>query len=623
MTDSTNSAIEVEDGIGYKFKTTDEIKTPNLIIDQVIGQDEAVEIIRVAAKQRRNVLLIGEPGTGKSMLGQAMAELLPKKDREDIICYPNAEDPNTPKIRSVKAGEGKKIVNQHKQRSNQQENSKYILLFFVVAIVLFLSFSTGQLLTGILIIVLLIFLMQNMTRNKASALVPKLLCDNSDKNASTFIDGTGAHAGALLGDVRHDPFQSGGLGTPAHERVEAGMIHKSHKGVLFIDEISTFHIKMQQAILTALQEKKYPITGQSEMSSGAMVRTDACPCDFVLVAAGNLETVRDMHPALRSRIRGYGYEIYMNDAMKDTLDNRRKIVQVVAQEVNKDTKIPHFTYEAVEEIVNEAKRRAGRKGYITMKIRDLGGLIRSAGDIAFKKEKKYVELEDVLDGKEKARTLEHQIADKYIERKREYQIIKVTGEAIGRINGLAVMGDSGIVSTVEAEAAPSASKEEGKIIAAGKLGDIAKESVQNVSAIAKKFIGKDISNYDIHIQFLQAYEGIEGDSASITIATAVISAITRIPIKQDLAMTGSLSVRGEVLPIGGVNSKIEAAIDAGIHEIIVPESNKEDLLLDARHKDKATIKTVKDISEVFEYAFTGPKKKEFVDRIKILMSEES
>ena len=84
-----------------------------------------------------------------------------------------------------------------------------------------------------------------------------------------FLDGTGAHAEALLGDVRHDPFQSGGLGTPAHERVRAGMIHKTHKGLLFIDEISTLKIQMQQAILTGIQ-KAYPITGQSEMSSGAI-----------------------------------------------------------------------------------------------------------------------------------------------------------------------------------------------------------------------------------------------------------------------------------------------------------------------------------------------------------------
>lgn len=121
--------------------------------------------------------------------------------------------------------------------------------------------------------------------------------------------------GALLGDVRHDPFQSGGLGTPAHERVEAGMIHKTHKGLLFIDEISTLKIQMQQAILTGMQEKAYPITGQSEMSSGAMVRTEKVPCNFVLVAAGNLETLRDMHPALRSRVRGYGYEVYMENSM--------------------------------------------------------------------------------------------------------------------------------------------------------------------------------------------------------------------------------------------------------------------------------------------------------------------
>src|SRR3989344_337867 len=97
---------------------------------------------------------------------------------------------------------------------------------------------------------------------------------------------------------------SGGLGTPAHERVVAGMIHKGNKGVLFIDEIATLQPATQQELLSALQERKFEITGQSERSAGAMVRTEAVPCDFILVAAGNIETVRRMHPALRSRIRG-------------------------------------------------------------------------------------------------------------------------------------------------------------------------------------------------------------------------------------------------------------------------------------------------------------------------------
>ena len=89
---------------------------------------------------------------------------------------------------------------------------------------------------------------------------PKIVVDNFNKKQAPFYDATGAHAGALLGDVLHDPFQSGGLGTPAHERVVAGMIHKTNKGVLFIDEISTLRQKTQQDLLSSIQEKKYAIS---------------------------------------------------------------------------------------------------------------------------------------------------------------------------------------------------------------------------------------------------------------------------------------------------------------------------------------------------------------------------
>src|SRR5438046_10623152 len=91
-------------------------------------------------------------------------------------------------------------------------------------------------------------------------------------------------------------------------------------------------MESQQILLTAMQEKKFSIVGQSERSSGAMVKTEAVPCDFILVAAGNLDAVQGMHPALRSRIRGYGYEIYMKATMVDTEDNRLKLVRFVAQE---------------------------------------------------------------------------------------------------------------------------------------------------------------------------------------------------------------------------------------------------------------------------------------------------
>ncbi|HTX43169.1 MAG TPA: ATP-dependent protease LonB, partial [Methanocella sp.] len=452
---------------------------------------------------------------------------------------------------------------------------------------------------------------------KETVVTPKLLVSNQGKTTAPFIDATGAHAGALLGDVRHDPFQSGGLETPAHERVEAGAIHKAHKGVLFIDEINTLRMESQQHLLTALQEKKFHITGQSERSSGAMVKTDAVPCDFIMVLAGNLDAKEGMHPALRSRIKGYGYELYMQDTMEDTDENRRKLIRFVAQEVIRDGKIPHFDRTAVEEIIREARRRAGRKGHLTLKLRDLGGLVRVSGDIARAEGVAIATSDHVLKAKKISRSVEQQLADTYLDRRKDYRLFKAAGEEVGRVNGLAVIGgDSGIVLPIVAEVTPAISKSEGHVYATGKLKSIAKESVQNVSAIIKKYTGYDIASMDVHIQFVGAYEGVEGDSASVSIATAVISALSQIPIDQSVAMTGSLSVRGEVLPIGGVTYKIEAAALAGIQTVLIPKSNIGDVLIEEIFKDKVKIVPVANISEVLEYALVGKMKESFLDKIR-------
>jgi len=396
---------------------------------------------------------------------------------------------------------------------------------------------------------------------------------------------------------------SGGLGTPAHERVVAGMIHKSHMGVLFIDEIATLQPNTQQELLSSLQERKFAITGQSERSAGAMVRTEAVPCDYVMVAAGNFETIKHMHPALRSRISGYGYEIYMKETIPDTEENRNKIAVFVAQEVVKDKRIPHFSREAVDAIIEEAKRRANRKGHLTLRLRELGGLIRAAGDMAVEDKAKLVMKKHIMNAKKIARTLEQQIADKIIEQKKEYQVIMTEGKRVGRVNGLAVFGVvppySGIITPIEAEVTPGGKINE--VIATGKLGEIAKESVKNVTAIIKKYFGEDIrEKYDIYVQFLQTHEGVEGDSASVAIAIAIISAFKKVPVRQDFAMTGSLSVRGEVLPIGGVTAKVEAAIEAGIKNVVVPKTNLRDIIIDKDKIGKINIIPVETITDVLK-----------------------
>ncbi len=604
-------AADTEPLIDVNIKTTAEIPVPTRLIDQVLGQKRAVDLVKKAAIQRRNVLLIGEPGTGKSMLGAAMAELLPREDLEDILCVPNRKDPNTPKIVTVGSGEGRRIIDRYMEKSAKGQNLRMIFsLIIPLAIMLYVIFAKldNADFRPLLILIgtfvsFFSFLVMGQFRSRSENLVPKLLVDTSQQTHAPFNDATGAHAGALLGDVRHDPFQSGGLGTPAHERVESGLIHKSHKGVLFCDEIGTLAMRTQQQLLTAMQEKEFQITGQSELSSGAMVRTEPVPCDFILIAAGNLPTMENMHPALRSRIRGYGYEIYMDLVMPDTLENRNKIVRFVAQEVSKDGRIPHFSKEAVEEIIREFRRRASKKNSLTLMFREMGGLIRAAGDIAREAGSSVTKMEHVISAKTLAGPLEQQIAEKYIENRRAYQIILNEGAIVGRVNALAVLGErSGIVMNVEAEVTPALSNQEGKIIATGKLGDIAQESVLNVSAIIKKYTGIDISQHDVHVQFLQSYEGVEGDSASVSIATAVVSALTNIPIRQDVAMTGSLSVRGEVLPIGGATFKVEAAIEAGIKSVIVPLGNYSDIVLDDDQKDKVNIVPVTRFWEVLETA---------------------
>jgi len=593
------------------FKTTAEIKVPKRTVDQVIGQEKGVEIIQKASKQRRNVFLLGDPGTGKSMLGIAMAELLPVEKLVDVLVSPNIADQNTPKISVLKAGQGKKTLDkanlENVSSGGHRQMVALIILIFTLSIpwvLLHFGWIPEMMAAASLVVagMLGIGVVLGLQLKSSGKAVPKLLIDNSKKKHAPFIEATGARAGALLGDVRHDPLQSGGLGTPPHLRVECGMIHRAHMGVLFIDEIATLTSKSQQELLTAMQEKKYSITGQSELSSGAMVHTEPVPCDFVLVAAGNIMDMKNMHPALRSRIRGYGYEIYLNDTMPDTAENRNKLIQFIAQEVTKDKKIPHFTKAAAEAIVLEAKKRAGRKGKLTVKLRELGGLIRAAGDIAKNDGAKYVEPKHVKDAKKLALTMEQQLADKYIKQKKDYEVFSTKGSRVGKVNGLAVMGNGGILLPIEAEVSPGLSQKEGKIIATGKLGDIAKEAVQNVSVIIKKYKGTDISKRDIHVQFLQTYEGVEGDSASVSVATALISALESVKVDQSIAMTGSLSVRGEVLPVGGVTPKVEAAIGAGIKTVIIPESNKGDVLLSAAQKKKIKIIPASNFYDVLKVA---------------------
>ena len=397
------------------FVDTSDIPVPKMLIEQVLGQEEACTIIRQAARQRRHVLLVGDPGTGKSMLGQAMAELIEITNPEDILVVPHPLEPTLPHIRRVPAGQGVQEVDRHRSRAHRATQSLRFVVWIVVVSLLLVSLyfsmreaSATYLLGGAVLVGLTLWLRQQYLRAPA-IMVPKLLVQHP-KDRAPFVDATGLHAGALLGDVRHDPYQSGGVETPPHHLVEAGAIHRAHTGVLYIDEVSLLGIEAQNHLLTAMQERNFAITGRSPGSSGTMVRTDPVPCDFVLVLAGNIDDLEKIHPALRSRIRGYGYEVYTRSMMDDTPENRWLLTRLVAQEVRRDGKIPHFSAPGVQAVLAAAGQRAGQPGKLSCHFRELGGLIRIAGDIAVREGATLVEACHVHMARKWSRPIEEQMA---------------------------------------------------------------------------------------------------------------------------------------------------------------------------------------------------------------------
>ncbi len=463
--------IDPRKGLVMKdFETTEEIIIPNDPLERVIGQEEAIYIAKMAARQHRNLLLVGPPGTGKSMIAQALSLHLPRPT-EEIVVVQNPQNPERPMVEIRTAEDVKKEQEEQKfaegklidpkeapvhvaerlgyrcpkcgaysspsepvcpvcgQPKIVNTSNPFGDIFGSISAAFGISSAPPRVTTTVYEEGREKVIVYERAGEKIRVLDEKTLEKRREiekkkpykvivpLNRKPFVLATGASETELLGDVRHDPY--GGhpqLGTPPYKRVVAGAVHEAHQGVLFVDEIT--HLgDLQRHILTAMQEKKFPITGRNPQSAGAAVKVDDVPCDFILVAACNIQDLPNILSPLRSRIIGDGYEVLMETTMPDSEENRAKYVQFIAQEIVKDGKIPHAKRDAVIAIIEEGRRRAkaidGKDKALTLRLRDLGGLIRAAGDLAVMEGSKYIEEKHVKRAIEIAMPVEDKIEKKY------------------------------------------------------------------------------------------------------------------------------------------------------------------------------------------------------------------
>lgn len=383
-------------------------------------------------------------------------------------------------------------------------------------------------------------------------------------------------ANPLLGSV-HDPIYQGSkrdladMGVP---EPKLGLVTEAHGGILFIDEIGELDNILQNKLLKVLEDKRVEFSSSyydpDDENTPKYIKylfDKGAPADFVLIGATTREP-KDINAALRSRCTEVYFEPLSSDNIKTIVRNAAKKLNIKLED-GVDEYISRYTIEG-RKAVNILADAYGYALYET----------NSADNITIR----LKDIEEVIS----------------ISRYVPYEILEDTDKhEVGHIYGLGVSGFIG--STIEIEASVFEAKKAGSgtVRFNETAGSMAKDSVYNAASVIRRITDKDIRDYDIHVNVIGG-GNIDGPSAGAAITVCIISALQNKPLRQDIAITGEISLRGNIKPVGGIFEKVYGARRKGIKQVFVPKDNEKDVpigLTDIK------VDSVSNIEELIKHVF--------------------
>jgi Lon-like ATP-dependent protease len=646
------------------FGDTSQIRIPADPIERVIFQERAKMAIRKVAQNRGHMLMVGRPGTGKSLLADMFKEVLdrsigdylrpqdaivvfPGKDKNHIrVAYESPEkiDRALEEIRKAldTAQNSSEEFSLEEQIRSVRSAKRWLLAVTAVTAAAGLLFAPAFVATGLAGMgAIFLYIQENNHRVQEKIqreaggglrndvkhlydMVPEVLYDpRQEKELMARISEPSARN--MKGGFRHDPYQSGNLHTPCHKRAYLGA--HATAPIIYIDELKTL-VKMgyMADLLEIMQNKKYILEGGKNAGSGAADRSEnPLRADNIIVACCNHDTLAYLQEegdgAFLSRIEDKGEIVHMESAVGETPESMRHVAQYVKQEIvslGKDFRrswgevitregfesvrqrseqifgrsLPadfrlqerEFSRNAVMEIVKELRCRAA-DGKLSSILRPINGIIKSAEFEAILENSPLVEAAHVRKALEEHLSLEGSLSRDIGEHKKYLKkYITSMTDSIGYVVGLAVIHAQssgqmyGQPLPIHCQINVGSAD---KVVAPGKMGEIAKAAAQNVRASIKKVlknIGAPNVGYEMHVEYIQAHGGVEGDSASVAMDIALISDFIKQPVNQRFGVTGSLT--GDIiLAVGGVTEKVRSVMDPelGMEGACIPWLNKHDI----------------------------------------------